>query len=210
MNPKPDIRRFIGLVLVLLLPSFVLWMAISPWLAGPAVWLSNALLTAWMPDVVAAVQLNGAQALVMTNYGELDGRIVSATLAGYQMGFPSDVRLLSYSIPFYAALHFATPQTDSLARFGWGLWFLYPLVVLGLIAVSLKNLMLGLGGVFFSQEALWLPNAHLIGIFYQLSILIIPPVAPILVWTWQSRENPLLQQFSMLKKEADSAPANPP
>jgi hypothetical protein len=82
------------------------------------------------------------------------------------------------------------------------------LVVLGLVVVSLKNLMLGLGEVFFAQTDVLVPNAHLIGILYQLSILIVPPVAPILVWTWQSRDNPLLQQFSILKKDAGSSPVN--
>lgn len=202
MSAKPNLRRFIGLVLVLLIPSFVLWMAISPWLAAPGVWLTDLILTVWMPDVVAGVQLKGSQALLMTNYGEVDGKIVSATQAGYQMGLPMDVRLLSYSIPFYAALHFATPQNDSLAKFGWGLWMLYPLIVFGLVSVCLKNLMLAVGEPFFGQTATLVPNEHVIGILYQLSILIIPPVAPILVWVWQSRDNALLQHFSTLRVAA--------
>jgi hypothetical protein len=199
VSNDPGLRRFFGLVLLLLLPSFVLWMAISPWLAGPAVWLVNSLFTVWMPDVVAGVQLDGTSALVMTHYGDLEGELVSASRAGYQIGFPTDVRLLSYSIPFYAALHFATPQSDSLGKFGWGLWILYPLVVLGLISVSLKNLMVGLGGLFFNQSAVMIPSGEIIGISYQFSLLILPPLAPILLWAWQSRDNVLFQQISMLK-----------
>ena len=202
MSDKPDLRRFIGLVLILLIPSFVLWMAISPWLAAPGIWLTDLILTAWMPDVVAGVQLKGSQALLMTHYGEVDGKVVSAAQAGYQMGLPMDVRLLSYSIPFYAALHFATPQGDSLAKFGWGLWILYPLIVFGLVSVGLKNLMLVVGEPLFGQSAAFVPNEHVIGILYQMSILIIPPVAPILVWVWQSRDNALLQHFSTLRVAA--------
>jgi hypothetical protein len=202
VSDKPDLRRFIGLVLILLIPSFVLWMAISPWLAAPGIWLTDLILTAWMPDVVAGVQLKGSQALLMTHYGEVDGKVVSAAQAGYQMGLPMDVRLLSYSIPFYAALHFATPQGDSLAKFGWGLWILYPLIVFGLVSVGLKNLMLVVGEPLFGQSAAFVPNEHVIGILYQMSILIIPPVAPILVWVWQSRDNALLQHFSTLRVAA--------
>jgi hypothetical protein len=205
VSNNADLRRFFGLVLLLLIPCFVVWMTISPWLASPAVWLCDLLLKAWLPDVVAAVQLSGSKALVMTNYGEMDGRIVSAAVAGYQNGYPVDVRLLSYSIPFYAALHFATPQSDSLSKFGWGLWILYPLVVLGVISVTLKNLMLGLGETFFTQEAVMLPNPHVIGILYQLSILIIPPLVPILLWGWQCRDNSLLQRLAPVKPVVEQA-----
>lgn len=195
MTTQPNLRRFFGLALLLMIPSFVGWMFVSAWLAGPAIWFCDALLTAWMPELVASVQLKGSQALVMTHYGELDGRIVSATVAGYQMGFPADVRILSYSIPFYAALLFATPQEDNLARFGWGLWFLYPLLVLGLVCVCLKNLMLGMGSLYFQQADTFVPPADVVAILYQFSILIVPPLAPVLLWAWQSREAPLLQQL---------------
>jgi hypothetical protein len=204
MNDKPDIKRYIGLVLALLIPSFVLWMLISPWLAGPAVWLVDVILTAWMPEVVAEVQLQGAEALVLTQFGELEGRIVAINIAEYQLAYPTDVRLLSYSIAFYAALIFAMPQSDNFSRFGWGLWFLYPLIVLSLICVILKDLMLALGPNFFEQNIPLLPNQHVIGILYQLSILIIPPVAPILVWAWQSRESPFLQKLTSLTPAADA------
>jgi hypothetical protein len=202
MSDKSDIKRYIGLVLALLIPSFVLWMLISPWLAGPAVLLVDVILTAWMPEVVAEVQLQGAEALVLTQFGELEGRIVSINIAEYQLAYPTDVRLLSYSIAFYAALTFAMREPDNFSRFGWGLWFLYPLIVLSLICVILKDLMLALGPNFFEQNIPLLPNQHVIGILYQLSILIIPPVAPILVWAWQSRESPFLQKLASVTPTA--------
>ncbi|MFK8047586.1 MAG: exosortase H-associated membrane protein [Halioglobus sp.] len=198
MNPNISLGRFLGLVLLLLIPSFFVWMLIDSWLAWPAVWLSDVVFRFWMPDVVATIQLQGSNALVMTHFGELKNVIVSAEQAGYQMGFPADVRLLSYSIPFYAALHFSTPQSESLGNFSIGLWVLLVLIFLGLISVTLKNLMLGLGQPFFDQAAVFLPNGQLIAIFYQLSILIVPPLAPIIIWAWQSRNKPLMMQFSTL------------
>ncbi|MFT4824236.1 MAG: hypothetical protein ACJAUG_002336 [Halioglobus sp.] len=199
MTEKASIPRFVGLVLLLLVPGFVLWMSVDAWLAWPAVWLSDVVFRAWMPEVVAMIQLQGSNALVMTHFGELNGVLVSAEKAGYQMGFPANVRLLSYSIPFYAALHFATPQSDSLGNFAVGLWILFALIFFGLISVTLKNLMLGFGQPFFDQSSVLLPNQHAIAILYQLSILIIPPVSPIIIWAWQSRNYPLLTQFSQLK-----------
>lgn len=197
MSEQVSLRRFFGLVLLLLVPSFVLWMFVDPWLAWPVVWLSNIVLGAWMPDVVAMIHLQGSSAVVMTHFGQLNDVLVSSDRAGYQMGFPADVRLLSYSIPFYAALHFATPQSDSLGNFATGLWVLLILIFFGLVSITLKNLMLGLGQTFFDQAAIFVPNQHAIAIFYQLSILILPPVAPIVIWAWQSRDNPLLTQLSI-------------
>lgn len=199
MSENPSLRRFFGLVLLLLVPSFVVWMVVDTWLAWPAVWLSDVVLRFWMPEVVASIQLQASNALVMTHFGELKNVIVSADQAGYQMGFPADVRLLSYSIPFYAALHFATPQSESLGNFSVGLWVLFALIFFGLISVTLKNLMLGLGQPFFDQSAILVPNGQAIAILYQLSILIIPPLAPIVIWAWQSRNNPLMTQFSTLR-----------
>jgi len=196
MSEQTSLRRFIVLIVLLLIPAFVVWMVIDPWLAWPVVWLADVVFRAWMPEVVATIQLQDSSALVLTHFGEMQDVIVSAREAGYQMGFPADIRLLSYSIPFYAALHFATPQSDSLGNFSLGLWALLILMFFGLISVTLKNLMLGLGQPFFDQSAFLLPNQYVIAILYQLSILIIPPVAPIVIWAVQSRHLPLFTQFS--------------
>jgi len=149
--------------------------------------------------------LTGPQALLATHFGELDGEIVSAQVAGYRLAYPLNTRILTYSLPFYAALHFATNTTSgisgndgSFAGFGKGLLLLYPLLILGLVSVCLKNLMLGLGPIFIDSSD---TSASLIGLLYQLSTLMVPPLAPILIWAWQSRESSLLQQL-LVKKQA--------
>jgi hypothetical protein len=199
VNTQPSHLRFAGTVLLLLVPSFVLWMALGPWIAGPVVALCNLVLPAWMPELVAAVQLSESGALVLTHYGELDGKLVAAHRAGYQLGFPVDVRQLSYSIPFYAALHFSTRQESSFEKFSWGLLALYLLVFIGVICVSLKNLMVGLGGLFSNQAALLVPDGNVVAILFQLNTLIIPPLAPVLLWVWQSRDSAMLRHLSVLK-----------
>ena len=207
MSDKSDLPRFISLFLILLLPCFFAWSLMSPWLAWPAVWFCDVLLTAWMPDVVDAVYLNGSNAVVITHFAEVDGAFVAQASSEEQIGFSADTRLLSYSIPFYAALHFATRPSASWVNFGLGFWVLFPLMVFGLICVSLKNLMLGLGPLFFDSGAVFLPGEHLIGIGYQMSILIVPCVAPIIVWVAQSRENTLFDPVYKLAAGA-SAPAH--
>ena len=51
--------------------------------------------------------------------------------------------------------------------------------------------MVGLGTVFFAQPG-WVPNPNLIGIAYQVSVLLVPTLAPVILWLWQSRKSPLL------------------
>jgi hypothetical protein len=198
-SETPKLHHFVGLIFLWLIPCFVIWVSLSGTLAFPAVWVNNLVLTYALPDIVYSFSSAGPQALLATHFGELDGDIVSAQLAGYRLAFPIDTRILSYSLPFYAALHFATVTTagtgtggNNYLKFGKGLLVLYPLLILGLISVNLKNLMLGLGGVFIDSGSTAGP---VIAMVYQLSTLMIPPLAPIVIWAWQSKESPLLQQL---------------
>ena len=149
----PKLYKFVGLVFLWLVPCFVVWVSLSSMLAAPAVWLSELILTTALPNIVYDFTLAGPQALLSTHFGELDGEIVSAQVAGYRLAYPLNTRILTYSLPFYAALHFATVTTDGFFekntfRFSMGLLLLYPLLIVGVISVSLKNLMLGLGPIF--------------------------------------------------------------
>ncbi len=193
----PKLYKFVGLVFLWLVPCFVVWVSLSSMLAAPAVWLSELILTAALPDIVYDFTLAGPQALLSTHFGELDGEIVSAQVAGYRLAYPLNTRILTYSLPFYAALHFATVTTDGFFekntfRFSMGLLLLYPLLIVGVISVSLKNLMLGLGPIFIDISS---TGGSIIAMMYQLSTLMVPALAPILVWAWQSRESPMLQKL---------------
>lgn len=197
----PKLHHFVGLIFLWLIPCFVVWFSLSGALAFAAVWANNLILTFALPDIVYSFSSAGPQALLATHFGELNGDIVSAQLAGYRLAFPLDTRILSYSLPFYAALHFATETTagtgtegNSFLKFVKGLLLLYPLLILGIISINLKNLMLGLGEVFIESGSMAGP---VIALTYQMSTLMIPPLAPILVWAWQSKDSPLLQQFLM-------------
>ena len=198
-SKKPKLYHFVGLIFLWLIPCFVVWFSSRGAWAFPAVWVNNLLLTFTLPDIVYSFDSAGPQALLTTHFGELDGDIVSARLAGYRLAFPINTRILSYSLPFYAALHFATETTagagtggNNYLKFGKGLLILYPLLILGMISINLKNLMLGLGGAFVESGS---AAGSAIAMMYQLSTLMIPPLAPILIWAWQSKDSPLLQQF---------------
>jgi hypothetical protein len=75
----------------------------------------------------------------------------------------------------------------------WGLLVLYPLFAFGLLCLCLKELMVNVGANFFNQPGIFVPDANVIGLLYQFSVLIVPTLAPAMLWLWQSKDSPLLQ-----------------
>ncbi|MDX1736272.1 MAG: exosortase H-associated membrane protein [Halioglobus sp.] len=193
---QPDhLRQFLILVFALLLPFFGIWWVASALLGLPAIGFVSTLLTNWMPGVVHSLYADGSETLLMTQFGEQGGR--PAPLAGseYRFGFSVDTRIISYSLPFYSTLHFATQRTNYFNTWVWGVVILYPLMALGLVSLCLKDLMTGLGTRFLEQPGVFVPDANLIAITYQVSVLIVPTLAPVMVWLWQSRDTPLLREL---------------
>jgi len=161
---RHHLRQFLILVFVLLIPCFALWQVFAGLLATPAIGFVNSLLGYWLPGVVDTLYVDGKGALLMTNYGELGGRTVALAQAEYQLGFSVETRIVSYCLPFYTALHFATPRTDYFNSWVLGLLLLYPLIAFGLLAICLKELMVGLGSAFLEQPGVWVPDATLIAL----------------------------------------------
>lgn len=201
---KNHLRQFLLFVFVLLIPCFALWSFASASLATPVIGLAHVILTAWFPDIVSVVYQQGSDAMLMTRLDEVGGQIVPSTEEGAGLGFAINTSIVSYSLPFYAALHFATERERYLGPFFWGVLALYPFILIGLLALCLKDLMVTLGGVFLEQPGVILPPPAVIGILYQLSVLIIPTLLPVLVWGWQSRHTPLLQKL-LIHAEREAA-----
>lgn len=207
---KNQLRQFLLFVFVLLIPCFALWSFISSALVTPVIGWVHTCLTAWFPDIVNVVYQQGADAVLMTRFDSVDGVLVASKEADAGLGFKVNTRIVSYSIPFYTALHFSTERKDYLLSYFWGLLVLYPFILLGLLSLCLKDLMVTLGPVFLQQPGVWVPGADVIGIAYQLSILIVPTLLPVLVWGWQSRHTPLLQALlypggQVYDKQSDTA-----
>ena len=151
------------------------------------------MLSNWFPELIDSVTLDNTQMMVMSTLGEVDGKFMPATEAGYQLGLPVDTRVLTYSIPFYAALHFATPMPGSWERFARALLLLWLLVILGLVSTTLKNFMLTFGERL--TELPQSPSADVIALAYQFNTLIVPPLAPILLWGLAVRNTPVMRSL---------------
>jgi len=184
-----------ALLTVALLPiMFGLWYAAGNLLAGPAVWLVDVLLTTWLPDAVDSARLNGTDMIVMTGFGELNGTVVSAQSAGEQLGFKVNTRLVSYAMPFYAALLWASNVDAPMERFARGLVLIWLAMALGLAAITAKDLMLVAGPAFLGMDRV--PHPNVIGVSYQFAVLLMPSLLPVALWVAQLRGSPLWDQLN--------------
>jgi hypothetical protein len=195
--------RFVLTVIALLPLCFLIWWYFGTVLAAPAVWLIDLALTAWLDGVIQVITLDGTSMTVFLMFGELNGVILPAAEAGNQLAFVLDTKTLSYSIPFYAALHFATPMEAPWERFFRAVLVLWILLALGLMATTLKDLMLGMGEPFLSMTGV--PPADGIALAYQFSTLIVPPLAPILLWAYGVRDVPAFRALLPPSVGSDAA-----
>ena len=67
-------------------------------------------------------------------------------------------------------------------------------MALGLVAIAAKDLMLVVGAPFLSLGAV--PPMPIIGLAYQTSVLLIPSLAPVMIWLFQLRDTPLWRQLA--------------
>jgi len=203
-----NLRQFLLFAFALILPCFALWTLAAGAIAMPVVGLADMILQAAYPDTVDRLVFHGKDVVLMTQFGELNGRPVPQDQSEYQLAFGINPGILSYSLPFYAALHFATPGRQGAVSFLSGVLILYPLILIGVLSVCMKELMINLGPQFMEQPGVLIPNGTVIALFYQLNVLIVPTVAPICLWVWQSRDTRLVRDLVKLLPAVDDAPAN--
>ncbi|MEM6775660.1 MAG: exosortase H-associated membrane protein [Pseudomonadota bacterium] len=184
---RRPLLRFVAAVLALLPAAFVLWHALAAELAAPATLVTDAVLRIWLPNVVEQTSLQGHDLLIVSTYGESGGRIMAAQNGVEPLVFAINTRLLSYSVPFYAALYFASPMRGGIDRFAWGMVILWLLLTVGLLAVATKDLMFGLGALFLELPAT--PSPEAIALSYQLSTLLVPTLGPMLLWAYAARDS---------------------
>ena len=153
-------RQQILTTLLLLAITFGLWMAAEPLLATPAKWLAHALLTFWLPQVIETTIFEPGALLVVTKFTEMNGIIRLAIPGEEGLAFRLNTRLVSYGLPFYAALLWGSRIAKPFNTFAWGLFVLWAAMALGLAAMTAKDLMLVIGEPFLATA--WVPPSAVI------------------------------------------------
>ena len=182
-------RQQVVTTLLLLLITFGLWFTAEPLFAAPAKWLAEVLLTTWLPGIVNGTISEPGALLIVTNFTDTNGAIALAREGEDGLAFRLNTRLVSYAIPFYAALLWGSRVASPFNTFAWGLFVLWACMGIGLSAMAAKDLMLVIGEPFLG--AAWVAPAPVIAVSYQFSVLLMPTLAPVLLWVLQLRGSPL-------------------
>lgn len=187
-------RRQFVLTLILMPITFGIWYAAGPLFSAPAVWLCDMLMGMAYPGVLDSAGLKGIDMVALTQFGVVEGNIVTAQAAGNQIELEVNTRLVSYSIAFYAALLMASNLKDALFKFCIGLFLLWLLMAFGLASIMGKDLLVMVGAPFL--ESAGVPPADLIALTYQFNVLLMPTLAPVCLWFWQLRGSPLWEALA--------------
>lgn len=187
-------RRQFVLTLILMPITFGIWYAAGPLFSAPAVWICNMLMSMAYPGVLDSAGLKGIDMVALTQFGVVEGSIVTTEAAGNQIELEVNTRLVSYSIAFYAALLMASNLKDALFKFCIGLFLLWLLMAFGLASIMGKDLLVMVGAPFL--ESAGVPPADLIALTYQFNVLLMPTLAPVCLWFWQLRGSPLWEALA--------------
>lgn len=190
------------LALVLLPITFALWYASAQLLVAPASFICDWILHLWLNNLVTSTGLADTTLVVTTNLGSLNGAIVPAKTAGNVITFEIDTNLVSYSLPFYTALLWASRVDRQLDKFVLGLVVMWVLMAISLGSMIAKEMMFAIPESF--AMAAGNPSRHIVALAYQFNVLLMPTLAPVALWLFQLRGSPLWEELSRRLEEAST------
>ena len=150
---------------------------------APIAWLSDAVLAGFFPEVFSSVRQSGNLLEIDT---VIDASVIGNTAAGGgTIAFDINPLIYGYGLPLLTGLILASPgeiENKIFKVLGGGL-ILLPFQVWGVSFDALKTVYFSLGQGVAEQayQGAGLPP-DVVALGYQLGFLILPAVAPILVW----------------------------
>lgn len=194
-------------IILAMIPCFALWWFIGDWWLQPAADIAEAILSGLLPDSVNSLKLADGTLQIVSNWGEVQGRLVPARAAGYALAFESNVRVLSYSVPFYFALQAALWHWQPKKNIAISFVILYSVITLSIVFLCAKSVMVGLGAAFMEANRYWYASRDFIALGFQLATLMLPVLVPVFCWTVtnQSELQSLFLSLSSKPKENASA-----
>ena len=177
----PPLARFVLTVLAWLPVAFAVWYVAAPVLLWPAAMLAEWVARAGFGDIVRSVEQMGATLAFTTSLRP------GQAVAGGRVGVDVNMLLYSFGLPLFAALTLAARET------GWpkllliGYAVLLPAVSFGVLADFLKNIAITAATQVISQTGFSAMQREAIAFSFQFGSLILPAVAPAVVWVLTHR-----------------------
>ncbi|MCB1865885.1 MAG: hypothetical protein KDG50_10670 [Chromatiales bacterium] len=174
-DDKPGIHRFLLRVVIWLPLAFAAWYLFAPALIRPVVFVTDWVLSTFMPQVITEIGQQGNRLRVVTALG--DG-------AGSRIGFALNPLMYGYSLPLLAALILAVPESlnDKWGKLLWGVLLLVPVQAWGLSFEVLKVIALKLPVATTAAVGITDTAREFIALGYQFGYLILPAVSPLVIW----------------------------
>jgi hypothetical protein len=179
-----SLPRFVLRVVAWLPLTFAVWYLAAPLLVWPVALLVE-LITRSTFDWVKSVEQMGPLVTFVTSLKPAEG----ANPAGVKavLSVESNVLLFSFGLPMLAALILAAQEPHRVWMLLIGYAVLLPFQTFSVVADFLKNAAILAGPAVASQTELNAWQREVIAFCYQFGTLILPTVAPAIVWVLMHR-----------------------
>jgi hypothetical protein len=173
--------RFVLAVLAWLPVTFAVWYFAAPIILWPATLIIELIARVSLSDLVSGVEQNAAIVAFTTTLKP--GNAVAGGLVSVEV----NELLYSFGLPMFAALTLAAREPHWARALAIGYAVLIPTVVWGVLADFLKNVAITAAPQVVSQTGFSPLSRELIVFAFQFGSLILPAVAPAIVWVLTHR-----------------------
>ncbi len=182
MSARP-LHRFMFGVLVFFPLTFFIWYLTAVFHLAPVTLAAEWVVDLLAPDSLMWLKLDGHTLVIASNFGpDQTGKIVSPPREGDLLGFHHNPLVYCYSLPLLMALVLATPGHDKWLNLVWGALLIFPAEVFSMVFSVLKVLTFDVGVAFQMQQGITPLKADMIAMAYQVGALVLPMIAPLLIW----------------------------
>ena len=182
------LARFILYVSLWLPVCFGAWYYFAILWVHPVAMITDWIMSLLLPDVVDSVRAYGPAVQIFTQV-EVSGANLPKGAVG-EIVLDINPLIYAYGVPLYTALLLASPGSENEKWSNWliGVVLLFAVVIFGVITDLLKTLALDLRvhTEMVIPVSAW--GRELIAIGYQFGYLILPPVAPVVIWLVHFRD----------------------
>ncbi|HEY3178163.1 MAG TPA: exosortase H-associated membrane protein [Casimicrobiaceae bacterium] len=175
------LARFVLAVLAWLPATFAIWYFAAPILLWPAALLAEVVGRVGFGDLVRAVEQTRAVVAFTTTLKP------GLAIAGGIVTVDVNMLLYSFGLPLFAALTLAAREPHRIRTLLIGYGVLLPAVAWGVVADFLKNIAISAPVQVVSQTGFASWQRESIAFAFQFGSLILPAVAPAIVWVLTHR-----------------------
>lgn len=190
-----SLGRFVIRVVAWLPLTFALWYLAAPLFVWPVAVLSEIVTRTAFGDLVRAVEQNGPLLNFVTSLRPGQATSDAKTVLEVE----SNVLLFTFGLPMLAALILAAREPHAVRHLAVGYLILLPFQTFSVVADFLKNAAILAGPAVASQMGFTSWQREVIAFSYQFGTLILPTVAPAIVWVLMHRR--FLESFAGRERE---------